>query len=330
MDQTSAALLTDLGAFAAFVWGALWGSFANVVIWRLPHGESLVSPGSRCPACKSPIRPWHNLPVLGWLLLRGRCADCGVAISARYPVVELVTGALAAALWYRLAGPHLPTTAALFAGQFMLVWVLVVLSYIDLDYRMLPHKLTLPFLLLGVVLTSTTGPLRGMDWRDSAFGIALGGGIIWLVIQVYYWVRKREGMGGGDFVLMALLGAWLGYRSILWLFFASALQGTLFACGLWLTRRRLADPLPWPLDSEELPPELAAALPASAALAPQLPEHVSPDGSRERDEAESAAPDMSFGAMEIPFGPFLALSALQWVFFEPWIVKTLYGIYGLD
>jgi leader peptidase (prepilin peptidase)/N-methyltransferase len=209
--------------------GLVLGSFLNVVIYRLPlmlerawredcrnflesteqpsedPAFSLVLPNSFCPHCRHPIRPWHNLPVLGYLLLRGRCADCGKAISIRYPCIELLTAIMSVAIAAKY-GFSYQTALAL-----TLSWILIVLSVIDLDRQLLPDTITLPALWLGL-LASIGGWFS--DPEQSIIGACVGYLTLWSVFHLFKILTGKEGMGFGDFKLLAMLGAWLGWKSI--------------------------------------------------------------------------------------------------------------------
>ena len=184
------------------VLGLLIGSFLNVVIWRVPRGESIVSPPSHCPNCDQPISPRDNIPLVSWLLLRGRCRNCGVAISARYPTVELVTGLLFAALAWRI-GPHAALPAFLYLAA-----IAVALALIDLDTRRLPNVIVLPSYLVAAALLGLAAVVDG-DW--SRLGrAALGGAALFsfyfLLVLIY-----PKGMGFGDVKLAGVLGLYLGW-----------------------------------------------------------------------------------------------------------------------
>jgi len=211
----------------AGVLGLVVGSFLNVVIHRLPRmmeadwqqqaaelrGEpppererfNLLTPRSRCPHCGTAIRPWHNLPVIGWLALRGRCAHCRAPISVRYPIVEALTGLLAAAA----IAAYGATPAGL--GALLLTFALVALAFIDLDTQLLPDDLTLPLLWLGLLfnLWGTFAPLQ-----DAVIGAIAGYGILWSVYWLFKLLTGKEGMGYGDFKLLAALGAWFGWQAL--------------------------------------------------------------------------------------------------------------------
>ncbi len=204
---------------AVILFGLVIGSFLNVCIHRIPRGESVVRPSSRCPNCNSPVRPWHNIPLLGYLLLRGRCADCKEPISPVYPAVEAMT-----ALLFELAFLKYGWTAP-FAIALIFFSLLIVLNFIDLFERLLPDVFTLG----GTVIGFLCAPLQSAEFfRDDPFlpdpaawwlaylhsgvGILLGGGVLWLVATVYLKVRKIEGMGFGDIKMMCMVGAFLGWR----------------------------------------------------------------------------------------------------------------------
>jgi leader peptidase (prepilin peptidase)/N-methyltransferase len=203
------------GASAAFMFGACIGSFLNVVIHRLPRGESIVSPRSRCPGCGRQIRAWENIPIVSFLLLRGKCAGCGGAISWRYPAVELLTAAGFGAIFF-LDGPGIPLLCDL-----LFFSLLLPIAFIDIDHRVIPDELSLGGLAAGIFLSF----LPGGDWKGSVAGALLGGGILYATAFLYEKIRGAEGMGGGDIKLLAMIGAFLGWRGTLATIFFGALLG---------------------------------------------------------------------------------------------------------
>ena len=220
--------VTGVFSFFVFLFGASIGSFLNVCVYRLPAGRSIVRPRSRCPCCGTTI-PWHdNLPVLSWFLLRGRCRFCGTRISFRYPAVEALTGALAVLLVRRF-GP--PVESLLLRGDlrglgiagiyFALACALVVIALIDLDHTIVPDAIALPGIAAGLA-ASLALPL---SLRDSVLGAALGAGSLWAVARGYSWVMGREGMGLGDVKLLAMIGAFLGWKGVLFTLLASSVTG---------------------------------------------------------------------------------------------------------
>ena len=208
------------------VLGLAFGSFFNVVIYRLPRGESLWSPPSRCPRCGKPIRMTDNIPVLGWLLLRGRCRYCANPISIQYPIVEAVTGAVFLLIaWVTPLEP-------LLASRLILASALIVLFGIDLEHQILPNVITLPGIVIGFAFSFVTP----VGWVNSLLGIALGGGLLYGIIWAYYVWRRQEGMGMGDVKMLAMIGAFLGWRAVILTVFLSSLVGAII--GVFLARGR--------------------------------------------------------------------------------------------
>lgn len=213
---------------AVFCLGAIVGSFLNVCIYRIPAGLSIVSPRSRCPQCLTEIRWYQNIPMVSWLVLRGRCATCRTPIPVRYPFVEGLTGLLFALIFLRF-GEHVVTPIFwLFAAA------LVVVTFIDLDHQIIPDVISLPGIPIGF-LCACFIPFVG--WRDSLLGILLGGGSLYLVAFGYEWLTKKEGMGGGDIKLLAMIGAFLGWKAVLPVIFLSSLAGTLVGVPLMVLRK---------------------------------------------------------------------------------------------
>lgn len=207
----------------AGVFGAIIGSFLNVVIYRVPEGLSVVHPGSRCPGCGTTVAWYDNIPVLSWMLLRGRCRGCRSSISVRYPAVEALTAGLAVAIALR-EGPQ-PSALVLF----VFVAALVVITFIDLDWFIIPDAITFPGIVLGFALSP-------LGWSERVAGFALGFGGLWVVALAYWLVRRREGLGGGDIKLMGMVGALLGPCAALFTLLAGALSGAIVGIGLMLVR----------------------------------------------------------------------------------------------
>jgi len=203
---------------AALVLGLLIGSFLNVCIHRLPINESLIAPPSRCPACLPPVRWRDNVPVISFLLLRGRCRDCGRPISRRYPLVELTNGIGYVLLAWRFGiGPETAVYALLYSS-------LLVVTFIDLDHQIIPDRITLPGMVVGLAVSSVILPL---GFLNALIGLLLGGGLFYGVA-----VASRGGMGGGDIKLIAMIGAFLGWKQALLTIFIGALAGSVI--GLFL------------------------------------------------------------------------------------------------
>ena len=300
-------------AVFVFCWGAVWGSFINVVIYRLPRGLSVVRPASRCGSCLAPVRWSHNIPMLSWVLLRGRCASCRAPFSIRYPLVEAAVAILSLAVWFGLSRPvdgsPPPILAdALMAWIFLFVFVLdlMAIALIDLDTMRIPDVLSLPGIALGLVLAAIGGHVTGVTLEASLLGMLIGGGSLLVVTYGYFALTGREGMGLGDYRLMAMVGAFLGWQALLVLLVASAAQGIVFAVIARFTG--LARHLPHPDEFDEY--ESDDAEPAEGAAEPDPPDS---------EDAEDAAD--TFRHMAIPFGPFIALAALEWLVFKPWLME---------
>tara|TARA_R110000823_G_scaffold91174_4_gene201141 strand:- start:30893 stop:31762 length:870 start_codon:yes stop_codon:yes gene_type:complete len=242
------------------VTGLCVGSFLNVVIYRLPlmlesrwrrdccellevepdapeAPLNLASPNSHCPHCKAPIKPWQNIPVLSYLLLRGRCGNCAARISPRYPSVELATGLATLVLLV-----YMPVDTALL-GAMLFTWALIALTMIDIDHQLLPDVITLPLLWLGLAfnISSTYAPLA-----DAVIGAMLGYAILWSIYWAFKLVTGKEGMGYGDFKLLAALGAWLGWQDLHLVILLSSVVGAALGILLMLVKRHGREvPLPF-------------------------------------------------------------------------------------
>jgi leader peptidase (prepilin peptidase)/N-methyltransferase len=203
---------------AAFVFGACIGSFLNVVIWRLPRGESLVFPASRCPGCEEAIPPWANVPIVSYLLLRGRCRACHAPISPRYPIVEALTGALFAALLLT----HGPS--ARLVVEWAIAAALIAVIFIDLDHYIIPNAITLPGLAIGLML-SIVAPSLGVGFWDAIGGVVIAGGLFWLIAEVYPRLRGKQGLGFGDVKLIAMLASLLGLSAAIGIIFVGSVIG---------------------------------------------------------------------------------------------------------
>jgi leader peptidase (prepilin peptidase)/N-methyltransferase len=216
-----------LNVFIA-VFGAVVGSFLNVCIYRIPEGKSLVFPASSCPSCGHPIRPYDNIPVLSYLFLRGRCRDCGKKISSRYITVELITAVMAVIL-FRHYGLSLH-----FIFAFLFTAALIVVTFIDLEHGIIPDVITLPGIPLSVIVSVT---VMGVSFLDSIIGMFLGGGIFYLIAVGYELIAKREGMGGGDIKLLAMLGAFFGWQSLIFILLVSSLLGSIVGIGIMVMKK---------------------------------------------------------------------------------------------
>ena len=219
-DLPTPVLAAILGLF-----GLTIGSFLNVCIYRIPLGQSVVSPGSRCMGCGNALRWYHNVPVLSWLALRAKCAFCGAPISARYPAIELLTGVVFALHAFVFEPGPLLLVRLVFAA------VLITLAFIDIDHRILPDSMTLTGIPLGVLASIWLPP----GVRDAIIGVFLGGGILWLIAEGYYRWRRIEGMGMGDVKMLAMIGAVLGWRAVVVTLVLSSVSGALV--GVAMMRR---------------------------------------------------------------------------------------------
>lgn len=291
-------LLSPWAGILAFVWGTLWGSFANVVIHRVPQGLSVLRPRSRCPACETPIAGWDNIPVVSYLVLRGRCRKCGEPFSLRYLMVELLAGVLSFALYMKLV--HVPLVAG--GGPAVVPWLLwlafalalLIVAYIDLDCWIIPDAIVLPMAGLGVVLGFGWPQGLGVSGLEALAAAALGYGLFAGIHLFYLRVRGIEGLGLGDAKLLLMVGAFTGLPGLVWCVGAGAVQGLLISIPLLLLGRRVAnsDLNEVHGDDPELPPEDV---------------------------------DGPVTGRRVPFGPFLALAALEYVLLRD-VIEGLLGV----
>lgn len=292
-------LLSPYSTLFAFFWGAIWGSFANVVIYRLPRGESVVRPRSRCGACGTPISGFDNVPVLSYLLLRGRCRACKASFSPRYLMVELLAGMLSFAM-YR-ATVHVPLVAG--GAPDLLAWqlglalclALMVVVFIDLDLWIIPDAIVLPMAAIGLVVAFVTPATLGVEWLPSLAAAAAGYGIFAGIRWLYLRLRGIEALGLGDAKLLLMVGAWTGPVGLAWCVGAGAIQGLLVAVPMLLLGKQVAA-----TDLHEV----------------------------HGDDPELGGPQEERSVMgrHVPFGPFLGLAALEYVLLGPQIRDLLSGL----
>lgn len=252
-------------ALFAFTVGLCVGSFLNVCIYRVPEKRSIVHPPSSCPACGSGIKAYDNVPVLGYLWLRGRCRSCKAPISFRYPVVELITG-LAALCVYLKFGATLQAPV-----YFIFIATLIVITFIDIDHQIIPDIISLPgipIFFLGSFL------LPAVTFTEALLGIAVGGGLLYAIAWLYFILKRREGMGGGDIKLLAMIGPVVGWRGVLFTLFASSALGTVVGVLLMAVSKSFKMDL------------------------------------------------------KIPFGPFLALGAVTYIFFGEAVILWYIGLHA--
>ena len=283
----------------AFVWGAMWGSFFNVAIYRWPLGMSVVSPPSHCPHCKTAIPAYRNLPIVGWLLLRGKAACCGEPVSARYPAIELLTAVLTVAVAEVFIVDAVAETSILYATfqsllYFIFVGGLIVATFVDLEWMEIPDEVSLPGAALGLV----SAPWRAWPGATQA---AVGAGAGFLIVQlVFVWgyerLTGRRGMGEGDAKLLLMIGAFTGLKGVIFALVAGSLQGIAYTIFALTTGRRLTPSIaPRPFDGD-----------------------VAPETQDEQDP--------SAGGLKVPFGPFLALGALEYLFAGEPLIEAYFGL----
>jgi leader peptidase (prepilin peptidase)/N-methyltransferase len=200
-----------------FLLGMAVGSFLNVCIYRLPRSVSLIHPRSMCPSCQAKIAFYDNVPVASYVWLRGRCRHCGTAISLRYPLVELISGLFAVAVF----GRYGLSWESLFV--YALVAALLVITFIDIDHQIIPDMITYPGIGIGFLASFV---LSYITYKESLAGIILGGGMLLLIAWGYYLLTKREGIGGGDIKLLAMIGAFLGWKGVIFTIFVGSAIGT--------------------------------------------------------------------------------------------------------
>jgi leader peptidase (prepilin peptidase)/N-methyltransferase len=291
--------------------GLLWGSFANVCIYRwppseqFPSGRSVVKPGSHCFACGAPIHWYDNVPLLAWLWLRGRCRSCKAPFSLRYLVVEATTGALfGVAWWAAVVAPQWfepPDQRLLhFAVEAAFCFVMVVITFIDLDHKLILNKVTVPSIFVFYA-AGLLWPER--HWYDGLVGAAVGYGLPWAIAEIYYRVTRREGLGLGDGMLLALVGALLGWRGVLVALFGGSVIGSVIGITALVAARATGQPVDGP------------SVDGPSAGGPSVgdPSVGDPAG------ADTDTDNPSLLRTELPFGPFLAMAALFYLFAEPWI-----------
>jgi len=240
--------------------GAAVGSFLNVLICRLPESQSIIFPSSHCPKCKHRIRFYDNIPIISYLVLRGRCRDCHEKISFRYPAVEAITAVISLFLFLKFGISLKYLFAFLFSSA------LIVITFIDFDHQIIPDVITLPgipiFFLVAVFFMD-------VPFLDALLGILIGGGVLFAIAFLYEIITKREGMGGGDIKLLAMLGAFLGWKSLFFILFVSSLLGAVVGISLMIAKGR----------------------------------------------------DMKYA---VPFGPFLSVAALAYLFVNIDVIELLY------
>ena len=304
-DYFGQILRGPLGLAMAGVWGALWGSFFNVMIVRLPAGMSLVTPPSRCFSCQSPVRWFDNIPLLSYVLLRGRCRHCGARFSARYFFVELLVAGLTMAMHQRffVEEPQLAVAATRFFITAFFCGLCVVISFIDLDTMRIPNAITYPGIPAFAALSLSMG--HAHLW-DGPLGAVAGYLVIRLLADGWKLATGRQGMGYGDAKLLAMIGGLLGWQMLMPTLFLASLQGSVLGIGALLLFRA------W-----------GSRDGADATLEGESAEHEQVLPSTEVDESEPVAAPASLRTARIPFGPFLCMAALELLFLWPRLPQLL-------
>lgn len=303
VDPTVVELLLNPGSrIAAFVWGLLWGSFANVVIYRVPMGESVLRPRSRCPGCETPIAWYDNIPVVSYLLLRGRCRHCDEPFALRYLLVELLGGLLSFSLYMLYVITPLLEGGGidgLISWQlwFLFSMALVVVTFTDLDVWIIPNEVVLPVAGIGLVVAVWKPELLEVETIPAVIAGLAGLGLVIAIRWLYLKLRDIEAMGLGDGKLLLMVGFFGGPSAIIWTLGAGALQGLLVS----------------------IPMLLFGKTPANTEL-----EDVHGDD----PELGEEDPDAGVMGRRVPFGPFLALAALEFVLLRrqlDWLFAWLAG-----
>jgi len=299
--------------------GLALGSFLNVVIYRVPLGKSLVTPGSTCPSCNRPIRFYDNVPVLSYLVLRGKSRCCRVPISARYPLVETLAGLLAWAVVVTQVDTLPGTTPLHLAALVFVLYLalglgLIAAAFIDLDHMYVPDSITLSGTVLGIV---SAGLRPDIDYRASLTGAAVGFLMIWLPFDLLYRkLRGKTGMAMGDAKLVMLAGAWFGIPGALFALLAGAMQGTVVALAVFVARGSIDEPEAVTQERAEMRRAIAES---------QGEERAQLEAEFQADPiAEEAEPGL-MGA-RLAFGPFLALGSIEYMLFGKEVVYLVLGV----
>jgi leader peptidase (prepilin peptidase)/N-methyltransferase len=222
-------IVNHLAEIFVFIFGLCIGSFLNVCIYRLPQSKSIVHPRSMCPNCGAPIRFYDNIPILSYIALKGKCRHCSASIALRYPVVELISGAFALGVYLKYG---IGFDALIY---YAFIATLLVITFIDIDHQIIPDVITLP----GIpIFFAASFALMQITFFDSLIGILVGGGSLFLVAWLYHLLTKKEGMGGGDIKLLAMIGAVIGWKGVLFTIFVASAVGTLVGMLIILKTRK--------------------------------------------------------------------------------------------
>lgn len=257
-------MISAIAPSIIFLFGLIIGSFLNVCIYRLPKSKSIVFPGSSCTQCGAEIPFYDNIPVLSYLILKGKCRFCKTSISFRYPLVEIISGLMAAALFLKFGlTPEMPV-------YYVFIASLLVVTFIDIDFQIIPDVISLP----GIpIFFAASFILSDMTYVESILGILLGGGSLYAIAWGYSAIMKKEGMGGGDIKLLAMIGAAIGWKGVIFTVFVSSTVGSIIGVILMvLTEKNMK--------------------------------------------------------LSIPFGPFLSIGAMAYVFFGPELIHWYFNLLG--
>ena len=330
------------------LFAACLGSFSNVVIYRVPNHLSIAWPPSACPKCHERIKPYDNIPILSWLILRGKCRHCKNPISPQYVIVEAVCAVMGFFLCHQIFAPNLEVLfydgvfwrlMVLFAGLCIFVVGSLALAIIDYQTTEIPPEVALPIGGIGILvafLLPDTWPyttiLGNIDGIDSILGGCIGGGLVVLIIALYYLATKRIGMGGGDVWMMAMVGAFLGWQCLPFIFLAASLQGIIGAgIGIALGKKQQTDTQSG-LFRNQVADEVQAEIDAdnqskdsSQSADAEKPESAENAESADKSDESSSEEDISTGKLAVPFGPFIALAAIEYVFFGQYLLPLITG-----
>ena len=318
-------------AFCTLFAGCL-GSFSNVVIYRVPKHLSIAWPPSTCPKCGSRIKPYDNIPVLSWLILRGKCRKCKNPISIQYPIVEFICAIFGFFLCRQIFEPNLNNLLqdgvfwrlfVLFAGQLIFLVGCLALAVIDYQTTEIPPEVALPIAALGIVVAFVlpeTWPymmvLGNIEWKDAILGALIGGGMIAAIIGLYYLATKRIGMGGGDIWMMIMVGAFLGWQSLIFVLLAASLQGIIIAlAAIALGKKTQQTESRQGLFRNQVADEVQA----------EVDKNKETESTGESANTDKDYEDVSTGKLAVPFGPFIALAAIEYVFFGKYLLPLMTG-----
>ena len=367
------------------LFAACVGSFSNVVIYRVPNHLNIAWPPSSCPKCKARIKPYDNIPVLSWLILRGKCRNCKNPISVQYPIIEGICALFGFFLCRQVFDANLSLLAVdgafwrllvLFASQTIFLVGALALAVIDYQTTEIPHEIALPIGALGILVAFVlpdSAPyahiLGNIDGIDAILGAVIGGGTVLAIIGLYYLATRRIGMGGGDIWMMAMVGGFLGWECLPFIFLAASVQGILAAIiGILLGKKQQTETengLFRNRVANELEAEIHAEKSAETAKDDDAPSDLTPsvavgdispspqkrggEGDDAADAGDAKAVDTadagdakaadtakegdenddelepSTGKLAIPFGPFIALGAIEYVFFGKFLLPIVSG-----